>query len=85
MAKGVKTGGRKKGVPNKTTQALKDAILLAAAKVGKDGEGEGGLIGYCERLAFHEPKAFCALLGRVLPQDVQHGGQIKITEVVVDL
>lgn len=34
MAKGVKTGGRKKGTPNKTTQAAKEAIALVASELG---------------------------------------------------
>lgn len=28
---------------------------------------EGGAVGYLERLAKDEPRAFCALLGRILP------------------
>lgn len=59
--------GRKKGTPNKATKALKDAILLAAETVGQDGKGKDGLVGYCKRLAFDEPKAFSTLLGKVLP------------------
>lgn len=85
MAYGRKTGGRKKGVPNKSTQKLKDAILTAAELAGSDGQGTDGLIGYCKFLAIKEPKAFSSLLGRVLPQDVKHDGEIKITELVVDL
>lgn len=34
MAKGVKTGGRQKGTPNKTTQAVKDVIAGVATKLG---------------------------------------------------
>ncbi|MCW5678440.1 MAG: hypothetical protein KIT65_10900 [Xanthobacteraceae bacterium] len=62
--------GRKKGVPNKTTQALKDAILLAAEQRGEDGKGKNGLTGYLKFLANDEPKAFASLLGRVLPLQV---------------
>ncbi|MFT3818303.1 MAG: hypothetical protein QM750_11825 [Rubrivivax sp.] len=32
-------GGSRKGVPNKTTTALKEAILMAAEMAGADGEG----------------------------------------------
>lgn len=32
-----KTGGRKKGTPNKTTQQVKDAIALVAAGLGGSG------------------------------------------------
>jgi len=59
-------------VPNKTTSLLKDAIVMAAVAVGKDGDGAGGLQGYLEHLAMDEPKAFASLIGRVIP--VQVGG-----------
>lgn len=62
--------GRPKGSSNKTTLLLKEAILLAAAQVGRDGKGEGGLTGYLSSLAKTEPKAFSSLLGRVLPLQV---------------
>jgi len=59
--------GRKKGVPNKTTLALKEAILRAAELSGFDTKGEGGLVGYLQRVADEDVKAFSGLLGRVLP------------------
>ncbi|MCD0415695.1 hypothetical protein LOC51_00575 [Rubrivivax sp. JA1024] len=62
--------GRKAGVPNKTTALLKEAILAAAASCGSDGKGKRGLEGYCAWLAREEPKAFAALLGRVLPLQI---------------
>lgn len=62
--------GRVKGVPNKTTALLKDAILLAAENCGEDGEGKGGLTGYLGLLARSQPKAFASLLGRVIPVQV---------------
>lgn len=62
--------GRPKGVPNKTTTALKEAILLAAENVGSDGKGKGGLTGYLEKLATEDAKAFSTLLGKVLPLQV---------------
>ena len=34
MAKGIKTGGRKKGTPNKTTILAKDTIAAVAAELG---------------------------------------------------
>lgn len=59
--------GRKKGVPNRTTTALKDAILKAAEAVGEDGEGKRGLEGYLRTVAKTDIKAFASLLGKVLP------------------
>ncbi len=55
--------GRKKGVPNKSTSALKDAIMNAFNKVG------GQM--YLERVAEDDPKTFCTLLGRILPQELK--------------
>ena len=65
MAKGKKTGGRKRGVPNKTTALLKDAILKAATDAGN-----GDLSSYLKKQATLNPGPFMALLGRVLPMQV---------------
>jgi hypothetical protein len=46
MALGKKSGGRKKGTPNKTTAALKDAILTGAEEALP-----GGKVGYLKWLA----------------------------------
>jgi hypothetical protein len=67
--------GRPKGASNKTTAALKDAILKAAEKVGEDGEGKGGLQGYLQLVARSDVKAFAGLLGKVLPLTVAGAGK----------
>ena len=72
--------GRPKGSPNKTTTALKEAILAAAAEHGEDDAGTGGLKGYLRKVAREDVKAFSGLLGRVLPLDVQ--GSVGITVVL---
>ena len=71
--------GRPKGVPNRTTALLKDAILQAAEAVGADKQGLDGLKGYCTYLATEEPKAFAQLLGKVLPTQVtgEDGGPVQ--------
>jgi hypothetical protein len=61
------TSGRKAGQPNKTTRILKEAIILAAEKVGSDKRGTDGLVGYLVNIAKTRPEEFCALLGKVLP------------------
>jgi hypothetical protein len=58
--------GRPKGVPNKTTALLKDAILQAAERAG-DKEG---LVGYLQTQATANPGPFMALLGKVLPMQI---------------
>ena len=62
-AKGAeKTGGRKKGVPNKTTADLKGMIMTALSEVGgKD---------YLKTQAKENPTAFLGLVGKVLPKEV---------------
>lgn len=62
--------GRPKGVPNKTTALLKDAIITAAQEVGFDGKGKGGLTGYLRYVAATDVKAFSGLLGKVLPMQI---------------
>ncbi len=74
MATREKTGGRSKGTPNKTTALLKEAILLAAEEHGLDGQGDGGLKGYLSKVASDDMKAFCTLLGKVLPLQVEGSG-----------
>lgn len=68
--KGYHGPGRKKGVPNKMTTLLKDAIVEAASLVGEDGQGKDQLIGYLKDLARTEKKAYASLLGRVLPYHI---------------
>lgn len=68
--------GRPKGVPNKSTSLLKDAILQAAANAG----GKDGLVGYLTTQATDNPNAFMPLLGKVLPMQVtgEDGGALQI-------
>lgn len=61
--------GRPKGVPNKTTQLLKDAILQAAQAAG----GDGGMVGYLTLQATENPGPFMSLLGKVLPMQIDAG------------
>ena len=65
IGKGKPGPGRPKGVPNKTTSLLKDAILQAAQRAG--GGDEEGLINYLEVQARDNPGPFMSLLGKVLP------------------
>ena len=79
---GERRGGRQKGTPNKTTAALKDAILAAAALSGADKEGRGGLEGYLKRVADNDMKAFCSLLAKVMPLQLQGDANAPLTVVL---
>ena len=73
MATGKKTGGRKKGVPNKLTGQLKDMILGALADVGGQK--------YLAEQAVENPGPFLTLVGKVLPLQVtgEGGGPVIVT------
>ncbi len=70
MAKGVKTGGRKKGSKNVVTRELAAMIDGALAELG----GQQWLV----QTAMDEPTAFLALLGKRLPKDMRIGGGLKL-------
>ncbi len=63
MARGGKRegAGRPKGSQDKNNKLLREMILQALH------EQPGGGVGYLKARAADEPKAFMALLGRVLP------------------
>ena len=69
--------GRPKGVPNKTTTLLKEAILRAADEAG----GSGGVVEYLTLQAHENPAAFMGLLGKVLPMQVAHSGLDPVTTI----
>ncbi len=62
---------RAKSVPNKlTTLDIRNGILEAANRVGSDGRGTGGWVGYLESVARKHPKYFLPLFGRVVTLDI---------------
>lgn len=71
--------GRKKGVPNKNTTLLKDALLQAAANAG----GKDGLVGYLTKQATDNPQSFLPLLGKVLPLQLtgEGGGPLQVQTI----
>lgn len=70
-----KTGGRKKGTPNKLTGDVKQMIVNALNRAG----GED----YLTRQADENPKAFLTLVGKVLPLQVQGDPSAPFTIKIV--
>ena len=59
--------GRKKGVPNRTTIELREAILQAVDQTGNEIVSGGGRTAYFSWLAKTQPASFATLLGKLLP------------------
>lgn len=68
---------RAKGSQNKITRDIKKGIIEAAVRIGSDGKGKGGLVGYLTWLARKKPAAFAQLLGKLVPINVT--GDIDVT------
>lgn len=63
--------GRPKGVKNKFGVRLKEAILEAAERSGRDGKGKDGAVGYLVWLSRSEPAVFGRMLEKVMPLQVE--------------
>lgn len=77
---GEKRGGRAKGVPNKLTRTIKQAIEKAFEDVGGAA--------YLAKMATEQPTAFMTLLGKVLPTQMEHsnpdGSLAAPTRIVIE-
>lgn len=74
IGKGKAGPGRPKGVQNKTTIALKEAILEALNAAGG--------VDYLVTQSRDNPTAFMTLLGKVLPMQVTGEGGSALTVVI---
>ncbi|MFA6396900.1 MAG: hypothetical protein WCW84_13130 [Sulfurimonas sp.] len=76
MAKGIKTGGGSRaGIPNKVTKELREMILGALDDAGGQT--------YLYQQALDEPKAFLALIAKVIPREVENkiSGDLSIKTI----
>lgn len=79
MAKGRKTGGRRKGSTNKTTASVKQALVEAFGQLG----GVPSLVAFGEA----QPAEFYKLWAKILPREVEVSGKdgdpIRVTQTIV--
>lgn len=66
MARGIKTGGRKKGTPNKLTQTAKDAISVAADRIG----GVDRLVDWVKEDPINERAFWTNIYPKLLPLQI---------------
>jgi len=62
--------GKPKGAKNKFGVKLKEAILEAAERSGRDGKGKDGAVGYLVWLSRSEPAVFGRMLEKVMPLQI---------------
>lgn len=74
--KGERRGGRQKGTPNKTTKAVKDALVEAFDCLG----GIDSLV----KWGMENQTEFYKLWIKVLPMQLEHSGDIGFSLNVVD-
>lgn len=80
MAKGIKTGGRQKGTPNKLTRVAKDVI----ASVAEDLGGAERLAEWAKEAPENEKAFWVSIYPKLLPLQVTGDPEnpLAITEVV---
>ena len=87
-----KRGGRKRGTPNAFSADYKRAIIEAAYRVGNDGNGKDGVVGYFEWVGLRYPTIFyTVLLVSLLPlecaeeftPDQQHWTKEELNERIL--
>ncbi len=76
----VPGSGRKPGVPNKFTRDIKEALIQAANAAG----GAEALVGYLKQQAAENPRAFLALLGKVIPLQIEANVGLTLEALVLE-
>ena len=76
-----KIKGRQRGSGNRVPTFLKECIILAAELEGMNQHGKDKLTGFLRHVAREDLRAFCMLLGRVLPYTVQQERNVQVDVV----
>ena len=71
------TGGSRKGIPNRQTVAIKDAIERAFDRLGG--------VSYLEHVGRSDPRTFCALLSKLLPTKLANADGSPLLAALTEL
>ena len=71
------TRGSRKGIPNRTTQNIKEAIERAFDKLGGTD--------YLVTVGRNDPRTFCALLGKLLPTKLANADGSPLLAALTEL
>ena len=69
--------GRPVGSVNKYNRDLREAIIEATERLGRNGKGEGGLVGFLMWLAREDPRSYAMLLRAGMPAEVRAAVTVK--------
>lgn len=79
-------GGREKGTPNRTTTLLKVVAIGAIERLGYDGKGKDGALGWMMRQAKYNPEAYLKFLEKILPTQLNiNDDRPKVYETLEDI
>lgn len=84
----AKTGGRKKGVPNKSTIGMlevRQAIWDKLARHGSDGKGKDGIDGTVDFIFAKERKIFVQGMFRMMPVELHANVRGTMVEITANL
>jgi hypothetical protein len=69
---GIPNPGRPVGAYNRYTRVIKEALIIAAELEGSNGKGAGKLIGFMRSVAREDKRAFCMMMARAMPLQVEN-------------
>jgi hypothetical protein len=80
-----KRGGRKRGTPNAFSFDYKRAILETAYRIGEDGNGKNGIVGYFSWVGERHPRVYCnLLLTNILPLEFAEIGKSRSSAATME-
>lgn len=78
MATGKKTGGRRKGTPNKVTADVREVITAVASRLG----GTERLLDWVKEDPLNERLFWSSIWVKVLPKEVHVDGKIGLESLI---
>jgi hypothetical protein len=69
--------GRRRGSRNVLNNSLRECVVEAADRLGSDGRGRDGCVGWLMTFAKRHPVAFSQLLAKVLPIELLQPAEVE--------
>lgn len=80
-----KFNGRPKGAENRIPKSIKEAVVEAMTLVGRDGKGDGGLVGYFRRICDADLVLGTRLAEKLIPPpQIDARGMVQVFQIPPD-